>query len=116
MADIAKFWGVLAVFFGAAFLVVGVVSGEGVTVISLVIAWGIIAAGLALIMLAIIAVSLQRLADLQLSPGNRAPAVPSPRQLMTGKRPPQPESAPPAGEDEIPPPHRRPIPPYRPSG
>ncbi|MFP3944245.1 MAG: hypothetical protein ACLFWF_10140 [Alphaproteobacteria bacterium] len=113
MTDIAKFWGVLAVFFGAAYIVVGVVSGDGVSLISLVIAWGIIAAGLGLVMLAAIAQSLQRIADLQLSPNNRLVAGLTPRQLMT-PRPQRAESSG-AGEPEEtdPPPHRRPIPPFR---
>ena len=111
MTEIAKFWGVLAVFFGAAYVVVSVVNGEGITLISLVIAWGIIAAGLGLVMLAAVAESLQRIADLQLSPDNRFLSAYTPRQVMM--RPRQTEG-PTKDEDETdPPPHRRPVPAFR---
>ena len=113
MTDIAKFWGVLAVFCGAAFVVVSVVSGDGISAIALILAWGVIAAGLGLIMLAAIAESLQRIADLQLSPDNRFVAAQTARRLMTRSPAVSPSTNVIPEDEEDPPPHRRPIPSFR---
>lgn len=111
MTDIAKFWGVSAVFFGVAYLVVSIAMEGKVGLVALAIAWGVVGAGLATVMLANIAEALRQIADLQISPENRFMITHDPRTLMGRNSSAKTKSA--QNNDTATAPHKRAVPGFR---
>jgi hypothetical protein len=111
MTDIAKFWGVSAIFFGVAYLVVSIAMEGKVGLVPLAVAWGVVGAGLATMMLANIADALRRIADLQVSPENRLMVTQDPRKLMGRGGTAKPTNTP--AEDLHTPAHKRNLPGFR---